>query len=826
MRQPLFESLEARNLLANYTWNQSAGNLVVHLGTNESLNVNKGLGSGNVSFTLTTGTFQQSGGDTASGSGTDELTIAGADLDGFIEIDNSLAAAGANNVQFGSHLHIASDQISVELLKANNATGQISLLGTELTATGAGGIALETLQDIHVQGATLTTTSGDITLKANQGEIVNNNVAMGIFIESSGLIQSTSGDITVLGRSGNSYTGEGVMIAGGGQVGVGTTGRVTVEGRGGGNPEAPGVRVTGADSKITSGGGSISVTGNAGTADYIWNVGVYVDSGGQICAGGDGDVSIVATTGSGTVGDNVFALLVDGTGSITTNNGDITISADSVSISNTIDAGTKRVWFKTTTTDGSVDINLGGDDNASQLGLTNAELNFVTAGTIRIGDETDQAIIVSEAVTFNSGLVEFGGGASFNFVIRAALDFGSLNTLGTIDIDGHALALSGGYQAEKGDEFRIIAAGDVGGTFDGATSVMLNGVIFMIDYTADGVTLRAGPEVVVIGADAGTQPRVKVTNAENGTVISSFLAYRSSFSGGVRVALADLNGDGVSEIIVAPGAGTSALGKVFDILGHELRDYRFKAYKGFRGGFYVTTGDVNNDGLADIITSPDSGMTATINVFRNRVDHMSSDKPDAFTKIPMYSFLGFGKTFTGGATVASGDFTDDGIADIVVGNGPGMGPRVRVFDVTTFSEPVSTTLAPYILQIEPFQSTDRGGVFVAAGDIRDNAAPEIVVGNGLEGRGRVEQYAANGDRLKSFTAYGAGEGRKAPVHVAAKKFDGQMEGEIFTGQGPIDSLSAVDTTISRLLRSFHPDGTLIDEVFEGEDDFQYGFFVA
>ena len=301
---------------------------------------------------------------------------------------------------------------------------------------------------------------------------------------------------------------------------------------------------------------------------------------------------------------------------------------------------------------------------------------------------------------------------------------------------------------QPGNKFTIVSISSVVGTFNGlpdGSKVTINGVELTVRYTATTVTLSAGrgPEdVIALGAEAGAKPRVKVIDSQTGEVIVSFLAYSGTFRGGVRVAVADMNGDGQAEIIVAPGAGMSSQVRVFDLTGHELTDFRTTAYAGFSGGVFVAAGDVNGDGRVDLITTPGSGMSAQVKVFKNRVG-IPSTNPDPLSNSPIYTFNAFGATFKGGATVAAGDITGDGRADIVVGNGPGMSPHVRVFDTSLIDPPPPTgkiTLGPFLYQIAPFNSTDRGGVFVAAGDVRGDSRAEIIIGNGVAGRSRVEMY--------------------------------------------------------------------------------------
>src|SRR5262249_2844474 len=58
---------------------------------------------------------------------------------------------------------------------------------------------------------------------------------------------------------------------------------------------------------------------------------------------------------------------------------------------------------------------------------------------------------------------------------------------------------------------------------------------------------------VAVGAGYGGAPEVKVYDPTTGTLQRDFQAYEQSFRGGVRVAVADMNLDGVPDIITAPG---------------------------------------------------------------------------------------------------------------------------------------------------------------------------------------------------------------------------------------------------------------------------------
>src|SRR5205823_3852648 len=77
-----------------------------------------------------------------------------------------------------------------------------------------------------------------------------------------------------------------------------------------------------------------------------------------------------------------------------------------------------------------------------------------------------------------------------------------------------------------------------------------------------------GP-VVAVGADAGGSPTVRVFNAATGAQLAEIMAYPPSFTGGVRVAVGDVNGDGIPDIITVPGPGGGPNVRVFD--GHTFQ---------------------------------------------------------------------------------------------------------------------------------------------------------------------------------------------------------------------------------------------------------------
>ena len=76
------------------------------------------------------------------------------------------------------------------------------------------------------------------------------------------------------------------------------------------------------------------------------------------------------------------------------------------------------------------------------------------------------------------------------------------------------------------------------------------------------------------GADAGGGPNVVVFDADTHERIFDFFAYDSGFTGGVRVAVGDINGDHIQDIITGAGPGGGSDLRIFDgNTGQLIREF-------------------------------------------------------------------------------------------------------------------------------------------------------------------------------------------------------------------------------------------------------------
>ena len=261
---------------------------------------------------------------------------------------------------------------------------------------------------------------------------------------------------------------------------------MTVTGFGGtnGTNNRRGIQVTGAGSQIISVDGAIVLNGTGGIGGSgSGSCGVSIDTATVVQATGAAPITITGV--EGTAGTSLEGISMESAGtSIATNvgSGTITLIANQILIDVTnpvINAGTNNVVVRQRTNGRAIAI--GGTDSSTELGLTDGELDRVTAGTLTDGDANSGAITISAVVSpLNYKTLALGKSATFSATGGFLADIGptaatyeKITVTGMLSINTSAtltFAATGGYTPASGDTFILVNndAGDaITGNFSG-----------------------------------------------------------------------------------------------------------------------------------------------------------------------------------------------------------------------------------------------------------------------------------------------------------------------------------------------------------------------
>lgn len=302
------------------------------------------------------------------------------------------------------------------------------------------------------------------------------------------------------------------------------------------------------------------------------------------------------------------------------------------------------------------------------------------------------------------------------------------------------------------------------------------------------------PQSYAVAPGAGGSSQVQVFAAD-GTQALSFFAYPEAYTGGVAVALGNINRDQIDDVVTSTGPGGSANVRVFDGRTGGLLSSFFAYPPEFVGGVNVAIGDLNGDGLADIACGVGAGGGPNVRVFSGADGTL------------LLSFFAYDSAFTGGVRVALGDVTGDGTPDILCGVGSGGGPNVRYFDGRT-----GELVASYFAYPQEFT----GGLFVAAGDLNGDGIAEVITGVESGGGPNVRVYDARAQTVTS-SLFAFDPSLTGGVRVAARDITGDGLADILvgTGSGTAGRFRVFDGATGELIRDITPFGGFSGGVFVG-----------
>ena len=374
--------------------------------------------------------------------------------------------------------------------------------------------------------------------------------------------------------------------------------------------------------------------------------------------------------------------------------------------------------------------------------------------------------VTATAVTAAGGPVAFGTAVTLTATVTSTAMGAPVPNAGTVQF----------VNAANG---AVLATATVNGSGVASTSTVLPAGRLNIvarylgtgDFRASSATVQqlvTRQTLIATGAPAGSNGVIQVLDGETRQQLLAISLFGAQ---GTKVAVADVNNDGFSDLIVTQAAAVAnptigiISGKDFGLLG---------VYQaaGFSSGVNIAAGDVNGDGLADVIV----GSAANGDLVRV----YSGSSPNV---IAQFNGL-FG--LTTGVTLAAGDIDGNGTAEIVVG------AATQYFFAAAYNA-AGALVANTPVQ---FAQAYTKGVNVAAGDLDGDGTAEIVLGTAADPF--VVTFDPQTQALGSFSA-----GTPGGVSVTTTDVNGDGIAEILTAP----SVGAP------LLRRFDAFGAPLEDLF-------------
>ncbi|HTQ38843.1 MAG TPA: hypothetical protein VMJ32_07435, partial [Pirellulales bacterium] len=254
-------------------------------------------------------------------------------------------------------------------------------------------------------------------------------------------------------------------------------------------------------------------------------------------------------------------------------------------------------------------------------------------------------------------------------------------------------------------------SGTVIADFDPVAS---NSIISALGSSVGGITIKLSANIKSTGS--------------NNIFAAGFMPEAATYKSGLYVAAGDLTGSGDIDIVTSRSSTVPNV-EVFEVnnllLGDDIPDVAFNPYTTkFLTGAQIAVGDVDGNGVDQIVTAPGTGQSVQIKVFDYNTVLDDFDNNLAVT--PERTFLGFESTFKNSVSLALGDADGDGTDEIMLGAGSGGTSRVRVLD-------------GYGDLLEQFQAFTAGNTSaalrIAAVDV--NGEAELFVGQGIVSKTHV-----------------------------------------------------------------------------------------
>ncbi|MFH1598577.1 MAG: FG-GAP-like repeat-containing protein [Patescibacteria group bacterium] len=177
-------------------------------------------------------------------------------------------------------------------------------------------------------------------------------------------------------------------------------------------------------------------------------------------------------------------------------------------------------------------------------------------------------------------------------------------------------------------------------------------------------------------SQGGPNVRVYQYNGNAMEVKDWFMAYDENFLGGVNILAGDVDGDNIKEIITTPHQQGAPNVRIYQwntaSEQYEVLDWFWAFQNSFRGQFNTKIADVNGDGNKDIIVAPAEAGGPNVRVY-------TYNTTDEIVELIDW-FWAYQQNYLGGVNLDIADLDGDGNKEIITTPNASGGPNIRAYE--------------------------------------------------------------------------------------------------------------------------------------------------
>jgi hypothetical protein len=367
--------------------------------------------------------------------------------------------------------------------------------------------------------------------------------------------------------------------------------------------------------------------------------------------------------------------------------------------------------------------------------------------SVAIGDVTNDGIadiVVANALKLNQLFVgDAAGGLTLNTTSPIATgtdDFANSRSVTIGDVTNDSIADV--VVANFGRANQLFVGDAAGGLTLNTSSPIATGSAYSFSVTIGDVTNDGIADVVV--ANYGQANQLFVGDAAGGLTLDTSSPIATGSDNSLSVAIGDVTNDGIADVVVANYGKANQL-FVGDAAGGLTLDTSSPIATGSDESASVAIGDVTNDGIADVVVVNYGKASNQLFPIVRQIDlelTLDTTSPIATGRDRSYS-------------LTIGDVTNDSIADVVVAN---YGQANQLFVGDAAGGLTLNTTSPIATGSDDSQS-------VAIGDVTNDGIADVVVANALKANQLFVGDAAGGLTLNTSSPIATGSDYSLSVAI-------------------------------------------------------------